>query len=824
MAASRAFSSQMISSGGSENAERRGHTLLPDIGADAADALASRLRAEGRRVIRVLGQDASYDLLRASGFTPVRLVARPEMETPRADALVGTATLPKRGRSLLEQIVRDESGDPLLITHADSELPQIFAALRALLAEGEMAPRPVHFLDFLHLPRGSSRAYNEKRLARLTTWLAQLGGASAMQEADCAQARSALLAEARALREAAAPQVSGGEMLRLIAAAHMLPGMEWRAMAEAFLAEARGRAPLGGERLVLFGSPRLDAGLHDALADRGFHIVADEQDWGDPLLAPPPADPADPAHRRPAFLTSARDRAAAILARARLLGATHALCVTEPEDEAAAWDAEIQLQALREAGIVASRLRMGKDDIETLFAPADSIPPTAAEQPQQGQGQEDARPRKPAVRADGQRSRKALQSVAAFGSYQRDWFAGVRQDVAAGAPFAVVNANSPQEMLRALGIPFVVNQWWASIAAAKQQSPRYFDLLRAHGYPADVEAYSAQGLAAAFDEDAEQAPWGGLPRPDFVQAVLGTDATPRIYDHWAHETGADLFLFERTVDPRLDINADWWDRLPDHWDEELEAERLDLMTAELRAAIAAMEEKSGRRFDAEAFARIMDLVNEQEEYYLKTRDLIARSTPVPVGIADTMPATMVPQWHRGTQWARDAARAFYEEVKARVEAGEAACPDERLRLMWIGRGMWSDMGFYQRWQESHGAVFIWSMYLSLAADGYIRRFDGGRDPLRALAARFITMGDELRMPTWAGAWHVREARTHGIDAAVALSDADPFVLRALERAGIPVLALDLDNYNREDSDAEAIDRRIRAFLEGPASDHAARRR
>jgi hypothetical protein len=130
------------------------------------------------------------------------------------------------------------------------------------------------------------------------------------------------------------------------------------------------------------------------------------------------------------------------------------------------------------------------------------------------------------------------------------------------------------------------------------------------------------------------------------------------------------------------------------------------------------------------------------------------------------------------------------------------------------------MGFYQRWQESHGAVFIWSMYLSLAADGYIRHFDeqdeGARDPLRALAARFVTMGDELRMPTWAGAWHVREAETHGVDGAIALSDADPFVVRALERAGVPVLALDLDNYNREASDTDHVDRAITAFLEGPA--------
>src|SRR5206468_2729614 len=138
----------------------------------------------------------------------------------------------------------------------------------------------------------------------------------------------------------------------------------------------------------------------------------------------------------------------------------------------------------------------------------------------------------------------------------------------------------------------------------------------------------------------------------------------------------------------------------------------------------------------------------------------------------------------------------------------------------IGRGLWSDMGFYQKWEESHGAVFIWSMYLAIAADGYIRNFDRGRDPMRALAARFITMGDELRMPTWAGPWYVHEAQTHSVDGAVALRDADPFVVRALREAGIPVLELPVDNFAREGEDASAIEATIRAFIEGPAAKQA----
>jgi hypothetical protein len=144
--------------------------------------------------------------------------------------------------------------------------------------------------------------------------------------------------------------------------------------------------------------------------------------------------------------------------------------------------------------------------------------------------------------------------------------------------------------------------------------------------------------------------------------------------------------------------------------------------------------------------------------------------------------------------------------------------------MWVGRGMWSEMGFYQKWEESHGAVFVWSMYLALAADGYIRSTEGGRDPMRALAARFLTMGDELRMPSWAGPWHVHEAETHQVDGAVAIGDADPFVVRALIDAGIPVLELGVDNFSREGADAEAIEQAVTRFIEGEAGARAKARR
>ena len=760
---------------------------------DDPGSIASELRQRGARVVRVLGQDAPYALLRAAGLAPVRMVPRPG-PTPDADALAGSGALSQRGRSLLQQIVADASGDPVFFTHADSEVPQLFATVRELLRTNDIPARPIHLLDLLHQPRDSSRTYNVARVSALVAWLSDIGGA--MPEG----ALAAAAAEERTRPDAVA-HLSGALRIAAIGAAHALMPDEWRATVAAIAGES------AGEPVFVLGSPHFSTARQRELEQRGLHALGDDQDWGDPLVAAWTNSPAtldglaDPARLPPRMLVAAPLRLEAIVARMAALGTQRAIIVESAGDEVAAWDAGYFERALTARGFAVERI-----------APPVAAPPVAA-------------PGKPARRPapEGRRSRKSLASIASFGAYQRDWFKGLRQQVIDGAPFAMVNANSPQEILRAMDVPFVVNQWWASIVAAKQQSPRYFDLLRDHGYPSNVEAYSSQGIAAAFDTDAELAPWGGLPRPAFVQAVRGTDATPRIFEHWARETGAAEFMFERSIESRIDFPIDWWDSMQDRWDEVLEPERIDLMVAELEAMVAQVEANSDRRFDPARFAEIMDLVNEQEDYYRKTRDLIAGAHPAPVSIADTMPATMVPQWHRGTPWARDAARDFYEEVRARFEAGEAACANERLRLMWVGRGMWSDMAFYQRWEESHGAVFVWSMYLSLAADGYIRRTDGGRDPMRALAARFVTMGDELRMPTWAGAWHVREAETHAVDGAIALADADPFVLRALHRAGVPVLSLDLDNYNQEASDAGAIDRQIEAFLEGPVAANAARR-
>ena len=400
---------------------------------------------------------------------------------------------------------------------------------------------------------------------------------------------------------------------------------------------------------------------------------------------------------------------------------------------------------------------------------------------------------------------KRFEAAVAAMQHQREWFKALR------GPIAVVDADVPHEIFHALGIPYVVNQWWASICSAKQKAPLYLDAIRERGYPDDVDQYSAIGLGSVIADD-DDPPWGGLPPVALFATQRWTDAHARIAAAWAAETEAETFVFEKAVDRR--VPERWWERVAHEWEDVVGSERIDLMVAELNELIALLESRLGARFDETRLQGILDLANEQQEWSRRTRDLLAQTSPAPIDIVDSIPAVMIPQWHRGTEWARDAARGFHEEVESAIARGEALCPDERRRLMWIGRGLWFNLGFYQHFQKRYGAVFVWSMYLAIAADGYPRY---GGEPLRQLAARFAAFSDFLGMPGWADQWYLEQARTHRVDGVVHLVAHDSrsswFTTKALEDAGIPVLELDADNADARTWDEPAFVAALERFIE-----------
>jgi len=243
-----------------------------------------------------------------------------------------------------------------------------------------------------------------------------------------------------------------------------------------------------------------------------------------------------------------------------------------------------------------------------------------------------------------------------------------------------------------------------------------------------------------------------------------------------------------------------------------------LLAAEMRALIDLLERKTNRRFDPAKLAALMERINEQESYLAEAAALIGEARPCPVSIVDQMPNTMIPQWHRGSDWALGHARRLRDLARALVASGVGSAAREKLRLMWIGAGLWHDTSFYHALEERLGAVFVWSMYLPFAGAQYIREIRGR--PLEALASRICSMNEVLHLPPWMPEWLVSEARRCGIDAAVMLVPPDNRLSQsgtllsraALEAAGVPVLLLSADMVDAKQWDRDASVDHVEQFL------------
>lgn len=380
-----------------------------------------------------------------------------------------------------------------------------------------------------------------------------------------------------------------------------------------------------------------------------------------------------------------------------------------------------------------------------------------------------------------------LESAAAAVAYQREWFHGLRARTEAGEPLVLANADAPHEVLRAMDIPYVVNQWWSSIIAAKRMAPAALAAIVADGLPDDSRQYDVLPLGAQ-DLTPADAPWGGLPEPRFAISERSGDVTHKIFERWARRSGTETFLLSRTA--AVPAPEGWWESVPHDWEDVFGSDRIDLLQGEIEELVRWLEERTDRVLDLDRLAEVMALANEQAEWNRRTRDLLAAARPLPVEVSDIIPAVMVPQWHRGTRWAADAAHRLHDEVAARIADGAAVHEGERLRLMWIGRGVWSDLDLYRSFQDDFDAVFVWSMYLAIAADGYARY---GADPVRALAARFVGLTDLLYVPPMSSSWYAKEALTHGVDGVVHLvADDTPgaaLISAVLEAQGTPVLEI-----------------------------------
>lgn len=417
----------------------------------------------------------------------------------------------------------------------------------------------------------------------------------------------------------------------------------------------------------------------------------------------------------------------------------------------------------------------------------------------------------------GQRSRKDLECTATATAHQRAFVADLKRRVIdQGEPFAVAQADTPHEIFHVMDIPLISNQWWSAYISAKQLSEHYAGVLDRMGFPANICRYCSLGLACTLDNDPKTAPWGGLPKPTVLVARLTCECIRHVFGHWARALGTEFFPLEAPGWTHKD--PEWFKKSNAEWEVLYEPQRIELMVNEMRDLIALLEARTDRRFDPDKLIELMHAINEQESYIAEAARMIGAARPCPVSIAEQMPNTMIPQWHRGSPWAVAHAKRFRDEVAERVRAGIGVSNNERVRLMWIGAGLWHDPGFYSALEDRYGAVFVWSMYMPFAGPQYIREVHG--KPMHALASRICSMNEVLHLPPWMNEWMVSEAKRCGIDAAVILVPPDnrlsqsgiKLTSRALRDAGVPTLMLHANMVNAQEWNHEKMVEHAAEFL------------
>ncbi len=410
-----------------------------------------------------------------------------------------------------------------------------------------------------------------------------------------------------------------------------------------------------------------------------------------------------------------------------------------------------------------------------------------------------------------------MTAAAQAAAYQKEWIKGLRRRITDGEAYVFANADTPHELFHFMDVPLVTNQWWSAVIAAKQQAPYFFDWMQKTGFHENLPRYSSLPLMAQMEGDVTRQPWGGLPSPALLCARQSSDEHARIFQRWAELSGAPLHLL--SAPGVQNPEPEWWAHARTDWENLYGTERLNLQVTELEVLVKALEEFTGRHFDAEKFAIYMERINTQERILDEVTTLIADAPRVPMGIAEQMPNVMIPQWHRGSDWALGHVAAFRNEITERIEKDDAVCPNEKIRMMWVGAGLWFDTSFYKAFEESHGAVFAWSMYLPFAADGYIRELNG--DPMRALAARISAMNEQLHQPPWVNEWLVHQAKKFRIDVALMLIPQHDrfsgygslFAKRALEEAGVRVIEVWSDMVDPRDWDSASITAKVAETLD-----------
>jgi benzoyl-CoA reductase subunit C len=242
------------------------------------------LKTEGRKVMGYLSALAPVEIMTAAGVIPLRLKGNVSEAITKADAHMETIVCPFV-RNVFDAALKGKYDflDGMILPHQCDSIDRTNDVWSYNLNLPYW-----HFLNYPHVTDDPSIEFTQSILRIFIGTLEKFTGSTITDEA-LTQAVKAhnenrrLMRELYFLRKAAAPLISGVEMMKVLVAAMSLPVEESNSLIRSIMEEVSRREPPAGaklSRIMLIGDQIDDTAIVEAIEGAGASLVMDDLSMG----------------------------------------------------------------------------------------------------------------------------------------------------------------------------------------------------------------------------------------------------------------------------------------------------------------------------------------------------------------------------------------------------------------------------------------------------------------------------------------------------------------------------------------------------------------
>jgi benzoyl-CoA reductase/2-hydroxyglutaryl-CoA dehydratase subunit BcrC/BadD/HgdB len=366
-------------------------------------------------------------------------------------------------------------------------------------------------------------------------------------------------------------------------------------------------------------------------------------------------------------------------------------------------------------------------------------------------------------------------------------------------PVAWVTSGAPVELLRAFGCYTVYPENHGALCGARHLGPELCAEAEAAGFSQDLCSYARIDLGHALSG---KTPVGKLPKPDVLFCTNNICQTILYwFKEMAHRYGIPLVV----LDTPFISNEDG-------------AAPLAYVADQMRAMVPILERHTRRCFQERRFHEVLLSSKRCSELWGSVLATM-RHRPAPMTIFDAFVHLAPVVSLRGLPACERYYEGLLKELEGRIEAGVAAVPGERHRLMWDNIAIWFALKPLSRLFAENGCVGVAGTYTNAWAETTYHLDPA--DPFGSLAKAytliFLNRSLKYRLELMEGI-----ARDYQVDGLVLHSarSCKPYSVgqydlrKALsERLGIKTVLLEADMTDFRSWSEEQATTRLTAFFE-----------